>query len=88
MMIVDGKTGNSYDAIADYSPSFSPDGQHIAYFAKKGLNWTAVLDSSEGKVYTEIITRSWPGIVFDSNKSFHYLGLIANRVYLAQEQVP
>ncbi len=57
--------------MASYSPACSPEGKHLAYFAQKGLDWAAVRDATEGKFFSEVLTRSEPGLVFDSNQSFH-----------------
>jgi len=51
---LDNKAGKSYDEIDRNSIIFSPDSQRIAYTAKVGNHWIAVVDGIEGKSYDHI----------------------------------
>jgi len=49
LVIVDGQAGPEYDAIE--TPVFSPDGKHVAYWAKKGDKSFIVVDGQVGAEY-------------------------------------
>jgi roadblock/LC7 domain-containing protein len=46
---VDGKEEKPYDIIAESSLAFSPDSSRVAYLARAGEHWVAVVDGKEGK---------------------------------------
>jgi len=54
-VVVDGKAGPFYDEVS--LPTFNADGAHLAYVARKGKQWMAVLDGKEGKPYDAIESR-------------------------------
>ncbi len=52
VLVVDGRVGPPYDQIDHVA--FSPDGQHVAYVARKGGRYVLVLDGREGQEYPGI----------------------------------
>ncbi len=50
-VVVNGTAGPHYAEVAGGGPVFSPDGQHIAYAAKKGETWCIMLDGSEQQTH-------------------------------------
>jgi hypothetical protein len=48
---VDGQTGPSHDEVAQSSLVFSPDGAHLAYWAKINGKWTLLLDGVQRGQY-------------------------------------
>lgn len=46
-LYIEDAPGPTYDAIDIKTISFSPDGKHVAYAAKKGDDWMIVIDSKE-----------------------------------------
>ena len=82
-VVVDGQKGRWYDSIARASPIFSPDGNRVAYMARKGNKWRVVVDGEEGRKYDDIIAA----IVFDSPDSLHYLAERDNTIYLVEERM-
>ena len=65
--------------------SASPDSKRVAYVAKAGDKWFAVVDGKEGKQYDSILTLQGGGIVFDSSDRLHYLACKGNSIYLVEE---
>ncbi|MDI7246652.1 MAG: hypothetical protein QME92_04165 [Bacillota bacterium] len=61
-MWLDGKCGPEYDQIGHIVKGvyvstdivFSPDGERLAYAARKGTKWIVVVDGKEGPAYDEI----------------------------------
>ncbi|MBW8782592.1 MAG: PD40 domain-containing protein [Verrucomicrobia bacterium] len=54
-LVVNGQaTSLPYDALSYKSPQFSPDGQRLAYIAKKGTKTVVVVDGKEGPAYDKI----------------------------------
>jgi hypothetical protein len=51
---VGGREGKAYDAIGTALLTFSADGQHIAYPARRGKGWLVVLDDAEGPAWDGI----------------------------------
>ena len=49
-VVLDGREGKPYEAIAAESLRFSPDGR-LAYVAQSAKKWLAVVDGREGKPY-------------------------------------
>lgn len=52
-VVVDGKGGKRYDGFALNGFAFSPDSQHLAYFALDGNKRVVVIDGEESKAYDE-----------------------------------
>jgi hypothetical protein len=50
--------GSVHPGILTESLVVSPDGQHLAYVAQRGLSWLVVLDGIEGKEYDGIMKGS------------------------------
>jgi hypothetical protein len=59
----------SYDAIAEGTPFFSPDGQHTAFVGVRGTNCMVVLDGQEQQSYPITRTNRLPiaAVVFGSD---------------------
>ena len=57
-VVVDGKTGPSYDAIYQNQAFFSDDGSRIWYGAKSNGKWAVVLDGTPGPTYDEVFHSS------------------------------
>ena len=55
---MDGVEGKVYDDILPGSPFFSPDSKRVAYGAKRGSKWVAVVDGVEGRECDEIYDDS------------------------------
>jgi Tol biopolymer transport system component len=53
--VINGEEQAAYNQISYFD--FSPDGQHVAYAAKKGAEWVAVVDTQEGPAYDFIAGR-------------------------------
>jgi len=51
VVVVDGKPGPAYEAVATGHPVFSPDGKHSAYVARKGGQRVVVIDGHEAGPY-------------------------------------
>ncbi|HEU5321941.1 MAG TPA: hypothetical protein VFX28_14135, partial [Methylomirabilota bacterium] len=68
-VVVDGKELGPHDGLG--TMSFSPDGTHLAYAARRGNRWSVVLDGRDGTPHLGLV----PGgkILFDSPLEFHYL---------------
>ncbi|MFQ6131021.1 MAG: hypothetical protein ACE5R4_03220 [Armatimonadota bacterium] len=70
-VLVDGVRGPSYEAIGTLS--FSPDGKRLAYKAKRGGKWRAVIDGREGLEFDAIGNA---GVVFSPDASrYAYLAM-------------
>jgi hypothetical protein len=70
-------------------PVFSPDGKHVAYWARKGRTWCVVVDGKEGMIHDRILTIGTPGrqgVVFDSADSLHYLAARGGNIYLVERR--
>ena len=55
-VVVDGREGKPFEAIAADSLQFSPDGARLAYVAQSGGKWSVVAGSHEGKAYDNLGT--------------------------------
>jgi hypothetical protein len=56
-MVVDRKEGPRYDQVQH--ATFSPDGQRVAYEAKKGQKWSMVVDGEEGPGYDQALEATF-----------------------------
>ena len=58
-IVVNGRAGDGYDGISLDTLTFSPDGNHLAYIARRDAKWTLVADGQAGADYDEVV-RSLP----------------------------
>jgi Tol biopolymer transport system component len=58
-VLLDGVPGPRYAEIAKETPIFSANGRSIAYAARKGLDWTWVVNGVEGPFYPELTPTSF-----------------------------
>jgi Tol biopolymer transport system component len=71
-LVVDGKEGPQFDAIAGGSPNFSPDSKRVAYAAAAGGKVLAVIDGKAGPAYERM--RMPPMFGADSNHVVYIAG--------------
>jgi hypothetical protein len=83
-LVLDGVVGRTYSVIPSPTrlqlaegvrqlPTFSPDGRHVAYRAKRGDRWYVVVDTIEGPPFDDI--ESQPVFSADSRQ----VAYVANR---------
>lgn len=53
-VVLDGKPGPTWDEVGLYGPSFSPDGNSVAYSARRGNVWSMVVNGQPEGEYDEI----------------------------------
>ena len=59
---MDGKEGETWEALMKGGPVFSPDGNHFVYVAKDGDGGRAVVDGVPGPIYENVIAPAFgPG---------------------------
>jgi Tol biopolymer transport system component len=68
-----------------YAIAFSPDSKRIAYSVRQDDNDLVIIDGDKGNKYNAILGQG--EIVFDSPKSFHYLTIKDNNIYLIEESL-
>ena len=85
VVVDDGRESIVYEALA-IPPVYSPNGKYLAFGAQTGLEQYVVINSQEGGRYPTLISHKGGKIVFDSNKSLHYLALKDDqKIYLIEE---
>jgi len=85
VVVIDGEESKIYETIVT-TPVFSPDSKHIAYTVQTGKKQYVILDDIEGTRYPAVISHNGGKIVFDSNRSFHYIvAKDDNKIYLIEE---
>ncbi len=84
-VVVDGKAGKRYHGIRGLR--FSPDGEHLACWARWQDQCFVVVDGKEGKRYDQLPRNLLPGgpVVFDSPDELHYISLRDGKLYMVDE---
>jgi hypothetical protein len=91
-VLVDGKAEGPYEGIVG-NILFSPDSKFVAYSAKIGEKYVVVADGKKGNAFDGLVNGE---IVFDTDDTFHYLGVKKSRrwvwgtgrdIYLIQQTV-
>jgi dipeptidyl aminopeptidase/acylaminoacyl peptidase len=54
VVVVDGTSGEAFDAVAEGTLRFSPDGKRVAYAAGREKQWCVVVDGKAGAWYPQI----------------------------------
>lgn len=75
-VVVDDELGPAMRMVS--TPAFSPNGEHVAYFARSQGQWRALVNGVEGPAYDEILGRKQP--VFGRN-GLEYLAVRAGKLY-------
>jgi len=52
-LVRDGVAGQVWDEVGS-APHFSPDGEHVAFSARRGKQWSVVLDDAPGQMFDEV----------------------------------
>jgi hypothetical protein len=89
LIVTRGVEGRRYAGVS--SPSYFPEGDHVAYRAVDGNTVFVVVDEYEGlktfdRVFVDEYGGSW--IEFDSPDTFHYLASRGNQIYMVYEKLP
>jgi hypothetical protein len=92
LVVVDGKEERPYASIAPESLVFSPTGRDLVYVAAKDATRRVVVVSGvEGRELDTVgprgferslLQETW--LLFDSDRSFRYLAILGDRVYLVR----
>jgi rRNA maturation protein Nop10 len=92
-VVLDGKEGNKYDYIENYSLIFSPDSKHFAYIGGENCKqfheyikcskYFIVLNGKEGKKYDYI----YPPTFSLDNKYFIYFAKLNNEIWQIVEKL-
>ena len=78
-MVHDGKESGPYDAVDAYT--FSPDGSHFAYRAKKDNKWQLVVNGFAGEAFDGVYLNSPPAINFSPDGVMTYFVLKGDDVF-------
>ena len=80
---IDGREEPPYDDV--YHMIFSPDSKLLAYSMKLNGKEFVVVDGNNGIGYDEISGEK--EILFDSEKTFHYLAIKGDKIVLVEERI-
>jgi hypothetical protein len=97
-LVVDGKAGKGYAPYVKtvthhfgaelIDPVFSPDSQHVAYYAKQKNKVMVVVDGQESPMYDKFIKALLePVVVFDTPTRFRTLAIRNNELYRVEMEL-
>lgn len=85
--VIDGKQGKAHPFIFGNSLVFTADGRHTLFATKTGNKRFVVLDDRPGQGYDLIFAEGDQPLMLDSERSFHYLALKGDSVFVVEEKI-
>jgi Tol biopolymer transport system component len=82
VVVVDGQAGPAWHGVGDDSVCFSPDSRHVAYLARKGRRWCAVVDGQPGEPCDDIARVGYALVFSPSGGHFACVGREGEAVFV------